>query len=355
MYQRPDGLYERKITVDGKRVAIRGKSEREVNRKIKDARSNREESKRLGRPFEAVAEEWKAEHWPTLQRNTLRGYNAAFDRAVDWWGNWRVGDIEPKEIEARLKDFAAQLMGQKTVNTQAMVVRMIFAHAVVAGDIMISPATEVRTPKGAPRSEIVLPSDEDMQTVVDNIGHPFGLFPLVIMCTGTRPGEARALRGKDLDFGAESIHIGSSIYYDTARRPQLKVPKTRAGYRSIYMVPMLQQYLPRNLAKDQYLFADADGQLPNEGRAETLVRQYRRETGLVCPMKDLRHAYATILYDAGVGEKDAQVLLGHRDITTTRNIYTHISKRRMTKTRQLLSGVFRPDGIVIDGVTVASQ
>ena len=33
IYQRPDGLYEKKVTINGKRVAFRGKTEREIDRR----------------------------------------------------------------------------------------------------------------------------------------------------------------------------------------------------------------------------------------------------------------------------------------------------------------------------------
>ena len=43
---------------------------------------------------------------------------------------------------------------------------------------------------------------------------------------------------------------------------------------------------------------------------------------------DLRHSCASILYDKGWEIKDIQTWLGHADIETTANIYTHISKPR---------------------------
>ena len=43
---------------------------------------------------------------------------------------------------------------------------------------------------------------------------------------------------------------------------------------------------------------------------------------------DLRHSCASILYDKGWGLKDIQKWLGHADIETTGNIYTHISQNR---------------------------
>lgn len=36
MYRRPDGLYEKILTIDSQRIAFRGKTEREAERKILD-------------------------------------------------------------------------------------------------------------------------------------------------------------------------------------------------------------------------------------------------------------------------------------------------------------------------------
>jgi integrase len=56
---------------------------------------------------------------------------------------------------------------------------------------------------------------------------------------------------------------------------------------------------------------------------------------------DIRHSTASILYDAGWELKDIQEWLGHSDIETTGNIYTHISKIRKEKKGMELAGTFR--------------
>lgn len=42
----------------------------------------------------------------------------------------------------------------------------------------------------------------------------------------------------------------------------------------------------------------------------------------------LRHTYATLLYNAGVDAKSAQEMLGHANVQTTLEIYTHLSKEK---------------------------
>ena len=54
----------------------------------------------------------------------------------------------------------------------------------------------------------------------------------------------------------------------------------------------------------------------------------------------LRHTYATMLYDAGVDVKTAQDFLGHADPTVTMNIYTHLSSQKKESAIQALQQHF---------------
>lgn len=340
MYQRPDGLYERKITIDGKRVAVRGKSEREVNRKVKDIDAQYSRERRDGRLFEAIAEEWHDDLWPTLQPTTAHGYRASYERALEEWADARIKEIQPIDIDRFMRDFARLGYAQKTVNTQMQIIKQIFAHAVLMGDIDNSPAEYVRIPRGKPGRVRDLPKDEDIQAIITNVGLPMGLYHLFLLCTGCRPGEALAVTGADIDLKHERLRIAKSVYFDDCGRPHIKVPKTAAGERSIFLPPMLSTHIPRGLAPDAYLFAGKSGKLRVKTAYEKALRQYRMSTGVTCTPYQLRHAYATILYEAKVQDKDAQHLMGHTSITVTRDVYTAISKRQMERTAGILRAVF---------------
>ena len=51
----------------------------------------------------------------------------------------------------------------------------------------------------------------------------------------------------------------------------------------------------------------------------------------------LRHTYATMLYDAGVDLKTAQGKLGHVDVKTTMGIYTHIAETKKKESEKKLN------------------
>lgn len=57
---------------------------------------------------------------------------------------------------------------------------------------------------------------------------------------------------------------------------------------------------------------------------------------------DLRHSAATLLHESGYDLKDIQEWLGHSDIQTTSNIYTHHGEKRMSNMAEAMSGALQP-------------
>jgi len=41
----------------------------------------------------------------------------------------------------------------------------------------------------------------------------------------------------------------------------------------------------------------------------------------------LRHTHCSLLFEAGVGLKEVQMRLGHTDVKTTMDIYTHVTQK----------------------------
>ena len=75
-YVRPEGIHESIRTINGKRVAFRGKSDREVDKKILEYNEKQE----LGRKFPEIADEWEREHEKEVSESTRRVYSFALLR-----------------------------------------------------------------------------------------------------------------------------------------------------------------------------------------------------------------------------------------------------------------------------------
>lgn len=329
--RRSDGLIQRQVTINGKRKVFYGKSERELNKKIAE---HKEEAAR-GRLFSEVAEEWWEKHEKTLAPNTLKGYRPALKRCIEEFGNTSIKKITAKGIELFIQRFAKRGHAQKTVTTQLLIIRMLCEHAVIEGDIEYNPALPVNVPRFLKKERRETPTEQEIEIVKNSINEPFGLFAFFILYTGCRRGEALAMTYGDINKQNGTISVNKSVYH-ISNTPHIKTPKTAAGTRTIILLDILKNNLPDG-KKNELLFPNSKGELMTEGQARNKWKEYLAATGLQITPHQLRHAYATILFDAGVDDKDAQELLGHANISTTRDIYTHISKSRFEKTAQKLN------------------
>ncbi len=330
--KRKDGRLQRQVTINGKRVVFYGKTERELNRKIAEYKEERKD----GRLFRIVAEEWEDKHFPTLAPNTLKGYRPAMKRAVDAFGDKHCGAITPKMISLFIERFASRGMARKTVTTQLLVINLIMTHAVVEGDVEYNPATSVSVPKGLKKTIRELPSDHDIKAAKSSIHCTFGLFAFLILYTGMRRGEALALTYGDIDFKNKLITVNKSLYNEN-NIPKIKKPKTAAGERKIILLDILYNQLPKRRKSDELLFPNEYGGLMSETQFQRQWELYTKEAGVTATPHQFRHAYATMIFDAGIDDKDAQELLGHANLSTTRDIYTHITTSRLTLTADKLN------------------
>lgn len=329
--KRADGLRQKQVTINGKRHVFYGHSERELTQKIREYK----EDVRQGRTFQVVADEWEEEHFPTLAYNTLKGYKPALRRATEHFGDTRVKSITPRDISVFLDAFAKKGYAKKTVTTQLLVTNMIMDKAVVDGDIEYNPCTSVKVPKGLKKNRREIPTEQEIEVVKNSLDKPFGLFAYFLLYTGCRRGEALALTYGDIDRQNKVIRINKSVYHDN-NRPKIKTPKTVAGVREIILLDTLNRILPKG-KKSELLFPNDDGEILTETQFHKKWLVYCESAGISVTPHQLRHAYATILYEAGIDDKDAQDLLGHANISTTRDIYTHITKTRRQQTANLLN------------------
>lgn len=314
-----------------KRVYFYGKTEREINKKIL-AYSQRAE---IGRPFCEIADEWWEGAEPKLALQSIRSYKLAMSRAVTFFNDTPAKNITAKDIQKYLTALVKQGYSQKVVSNHRMVVNRILDYAVMEGDIELNPCASVKTPTDLPKTAREAASRSDEQIIKDNVD--LWLFPFIALMTGMRKGEILALKWKDIDFEKNYIYVTKSVAHD-GNKPVIKTPKTEAGTRTVPLLLSLKAELLKRKGKpDEYIVSD-DGKTPlTNRRFITLYDNYRKATGITATAHQLRHSFATIAFEADLDPKSVQEILGHKQLSTTMDIYTQFREKKLSAAAELLN------------------
>lgn len=120
LYRRPDGLYEKILTIDGRRVAFRARKESEVYKKICEYEQKQEQ----GPLFTEVAEMWYDEHWETLSPTTQNGYKFAYGEITEYFAGKYLRQITHKNINAYIKQLPKSY-ARKTCATRLTILNIV--------------------------------------------------------------------------------------------------------------------------------------------------------------------------------------------------------------------------------------
>ena len=163
----------------------------------------------------------------------------------------------------------------------------------------------------------------------------------LIIAPGMRRGECCGLKWKDVDFGEKSIHICRNVVKVTGEDIIVKEPKTAAGDRYVYfsleMASLLKEYRSfcerelelhegRELTSEDYIFRRHGADLPMTPstftwRFKLILKKHNLALDL--NVHSLRHTAASLMISSGADVATVSGPLGHSQVSTTLDIYTH--------------------------------
>ena len=338
MKRRKDGRWVKRITLPngkGKYFYSTESTEKKATADIAQQLLLYEEEKETGMLFQNVAEQWEEKHFPTLQENTLKQYRAAKKDVTEYFKDIPITSIKPAQVSAMISRLASDGYAQKTVKSRLLVMNLICKFAIISQYIESNPCQYIEIPKNLKKTKREDISNNDCEIIKKSYDKPFGLYALFLLVTGCRRGEALALSPSDIDWKKGIAHIDKTVEW-YGNKPNIKpCPKTDAGIRDI-PIPEFVLSLLKPLKKEKYLFPNSKGELMDNSQVTRAWAKYQKETGITATPHQLRHHYATTLFDAGIDIKSAQRLLGHTDIHTTLQIYTHLSETRKDSSAEKL-------------------
>ena len=179
-------------------------------------------------------------------------------------------------------------------------------------------------------------SKEEQELVIKNLDIRNIVDALIYLTfyTGLRLEEVLGLQWSDINGNMISVtrqyrrNVEVEKVNDRKLTYKFKELKTKNSAREIPLPDKVLKML-ENLPKDHDLIFSDNGK-PIEPK-----RPQRRITALCKKLNiphrsfhSIRHSYATRLFELDVPIKTVQVLMGHGDISTTMDIYTHVMKEK---------------------------
>ncbi len=361
--KRSDGRYSVQIYLgkdeNGKRKykTVYGATQKEADKKADELKAQ------FGKGIDIAREQDTFEDWAVLflasqkKRLSETEYSTKKNRIeyfYGYFGKSQIKAVRVFEIENALNDLAEKNpatgnpSADKTLKGYKQVCSQVFKFAIKNRVIEFNPAEAAELPKNAPKTERRALDKTEREWITKST-HRAKRAAMIAMFCGLRRGEMTALTWNDIDFKENTITVNKSYDFKAG---ELKLPKTEAGIRTVPMPQVLADFLKSEKRTSIYVCCSKQNKMLTvdgwKRMLESFILDIECENGSSgrkkhCEPKevvitfqpfgwhDLRHTYATILFEAGVDVLTAQYLLGHASPETTMKIYTHLSEAQKKK------------------------
>ncbi len=301
--------------------------------------------------FKDFMKDWISMMKGSLEASTYSAYSLAVkNKIIPYFEERHPGlllkDLTPKHIqdyytyELNVKGLTANTVIHRHAN-----LRKALQYAFKTGLIESNPADKIERPKKV-RYESKPYTPEELEKLFQLVkGTEFEFGVILAAFYGLRRGEVVGLKWDAIDFERKTFSIRHTVTQASVDGKSVKIAKdrtkTKSSFRSLPLVPpfeellrlmKMKQELNKKLCGNSYCYEYKDyiyvndmGELMNPGYLTQAFPEFLKKHGMRrIRFHDLRHSCASLLYANGVGLRDIQEWLGHSDIATTSNIYTHL-------------------------------
>ena len=287
-------------------------------------------------------------------------YYKGIEGRVEFWKN-AVGDLPISKITrsdlqlhldavAHCNPARKKPTAKKTLIDYRCTAAAVFELAITDRALNFNPAERLEIADSAERSHRRALTDEEQRWIVDT-DHRARTAAMIMMLAGLRRGELIPLLVRDIDLDTATLTVNKSVAMVNGHPEVKKGGKTASAIRVVNIPTQLVDYL-RPLLSGRSPFelvcTDAKGKMFTETAFRRMWDSYLKDLNFkygtftelpkskfqpsgvpfVIPKITphmLRHTCATNMVLAGMDAITVKDQLGHADIQTTLNIYTHVT------------------------------
>ena len=293
---------------------------------------------------------WMSLFKNNISQTTRRGYENQIriyiaDHPI---GQMLLQSVRTEDVQAWINDLAkaspasGEQISAKTIKNVFMNISAALKKAVELNKIRRNPCDGVSLPK-CKKYQGEVYDDEDVAKLLSCANGTDMEVPIKMeLVLGLRRGELLALRWDHVDFNKQIIKIDENlVYVDKSVSKDgyiIKAPKSASGLRLIYMTEKLLELLKKHY-EDYLNMAGKTGSFHDGGfvicqpngkpfTPNAMTRKFERflENNNLKKIRfhDLRHINATLMIKNGISPREAQMRLGHADVSVTLGTYSHV-------------------------------
>ncbi|MBD8034604.1 site-specific integrase [Solibacillus merdavium] len=319
--------------------------------------ANGKYQKRTYETYRELYEAWFKSYKSTVEESTLNKTTKYFEHHIlPAIGDYRIEQLNVDICQRFVNKLHEKLVKARTVKAYAS---KVLDYAVIRNLINTNPFKLVEMPKKrAPKKSVNrvernFYTKEELNKLLslmkEETNRKAYVAIHVLAFTGMRKGELLALTWEDIDFEKKEMTINKAIARGLENTMYEKSTKTGVS-RTISLdnetINLLQEWqidlknsLGRRFKKKKQLV------LPNEDNSYLQPTKTRKWLNYVIekyklpPLTThgLRHTHTSMLIEAGANMKQVQMRLGHSDIKTTMDIYTHLTAHAEKETVNLFA------------------
>ena len=307
------------------------------------------------RPFSELADEWFEQYKNTVRESTYVAQKLAYKKHIfPLFGNLKISRISIPYCQKQVNHWYSYY---KKYSNLIGLTSSIFKYALSLRLIRNNPMDAVIRPKRKKRideerySAPYYEKEELLEFLEIAKNYPDPIYPIfrILAFTGLRKGELLALRWKDIDFEKRTLSVKQTLATCDKWEIKFQVPKTEKSLRTISIDSETLQVIKRWQLKQKEYFLKMGIKPTKNGEQLLFVSEENKPLYLDYVNHNLkiiikennlkritphgfRHTHCSLLFESGASLKEVQVRLGHTDIKTTMDIYTHVTKRQTEET-----------------------
>lgn len=329
----------------GKRIVINktvnAKSDTEAERilmKLYQERFNLIDSETKPKTLGRLYNIFKENHIKNLAPNTQAYYESLW-KHIETFSKLKIENIDIININKIL----FSLPDGKIRNGVYKLLSTIFNKSITWGYMQNNPCKFITSPKYKAKEKTIL-NETDIQIISNHIEEEEIKYQCIFLFAaflGMRRQEIIALKWNDIDFNNSTVSINkaATLSHKEGEKIILKETKTESSKRTLYLPEVLFKKLQllkkeQNLIRlklgdiynnNNFIFTQWNGNIMNIHTPTNWWKDFQmRHKISKVTLHGLRHTSASLMINAGLDIATVSKTLGHSNLSTTLNIYTHI-------------------------------